>query len=94
MQRQYILVRKLLRNIKEITQRAHGVKKTLYWRRCDVITSHRRQSDVFQRHVPAGGWMVRIRAQLVDPIQRQKRYMYFGHVVCWLLDAHFIVGTS
>ena len=48
----------------------------------------------FQRHVPAGGWMVRIRAQLVDPIQRQKRYMYFGHVVCWLLDAHFIVGTS
>ena len=46
MQRQYILVRKLLRNIKEITQRAHGVKKTLYWRRCDVITSHRRQSDV------------------------------------------------
>ena len=88
MQRQYILVRKLLRNIKEITQRAHGVKKTLYWRRCDVsLTS-------FQRHVPAGGWMVRIRAQLVDPIQRQKRYMYFGHVVCWLLDAHFIVGTS
>ena len=46
MQRQYILVRKLLRNIKEITQRAQGVKKTLYWRRCDVITSHRRQSDV------------------------------------------------
>ena len=46
MQRQYILVRKLLRNIKEITQRAHGVKKTLYWRRCDVITSHRRQPDV------------------------------------------------
>ena len=89
MQRQYILVRKLLRNIKEITQRAHGVKKTLYWRRrIDVsLTS-------FQRHVPAGGWMVRIRAQPVDPIQRQKRYTNFGHVVCWLLDAHFIVGTS
>ena len=38
--------------------------------------------------------MVRIRAQLVDLIQRQKRYMYFGYVVCLLLDALFIVGTS
>ena len=94
MQRQYILVRKLLWNIKEITQPAHGVKKTLHWRQCDVITSHRRQSDVVSTSCASGGWMVRIRAQLVDPIQRQKRYMYFGHVVCWLLDAHFIVGTS
>ena len=28
------------------TQRAHGVKMTLYQRRCDVMTSHRRRSDV------------------------------------------------
>ena len=68
-------------------------------RRCTgVDATSSRRIDVsltsFQRHVPAGGWMVRIRAQRVDPIQRQKRYMYFGHVVCWLLDAHFIVGTS
>ena len=40
-------------------------------------------------------WMVRICAQLVDPIQRQKTvHMSFGRVVCWLLDAHFIVGTA
>ena len=39
--------------------------------------------------------MVRIRAQLEDPIQRQKiGNMSFGRIVCWLLDAQFIVGTA
>ena len=32
---------------KNMTQRAHNVDITSHWRRCDVITSHR-------RHVPAG----------------------------------------
>ena len=50
-------------------------------RRCTGVdaTSSRRINvslTSFQRHVPAGGWMIRIRAQLVDPIQRQKRYIY------------------
>ena len=51
-------------------RRGTGVDATSS-RRIDVsLTS-------FQRHVPAGGWMVRIRAQLVDPIQRQKRYVFW-----------------
>ena len=72
MQRQYILVRKLLQNIREITQLAHGVKKTLYWRRCDVITSHRSHFDVVITSCACWGMDGTIRAQLVDPIQRQK----------------------
>ena len=33
---------------------AFDAKMTLYERRCDVSTSHRRSHDVILRHVPAG----------------------------------------
>ena len=55
--------------------------------RIDVI------STSFQRHVPAGGWMVRL-PSLWILYRDKKEHMSFGRVVSWLLDAHFIVGTA
>ena len=40
--------------ILEVSQQAHDVEMTLYWRRCDVKTSHRRQYDVIS--TPCACW--------------------------------------
>ena len=37
-----------------LTKRVRGVWVASCWRRCDVITLHRRQYDVFRRRVPVG----------------------------------------
>ena len=41
-------------NRNEPSQLAHDVEMTSYWRRCDVITSHRYKYNVITSHVPAG----------------------------------------
>ena len=41
-------------NMSETAEQAYGAKMTSYQRRCDVISSHRRQHDVILRHLPAG----------------------------------------
>ena len=68
-------------------------------RRCtgvDATSSRRIEviSTSFQRHVPAGGWMVRFAPSLWILYRDKKIHMSFGRVVSWLLDAHFIVGTA
>lgn len=81
-----------------MAQQAHNVEMTSYWRRSDVITSMRRQSDVIPTSYaswemdgthsqPAGGTLYRY---------NNDTYVLctFGHIVCLLLDAHFDVGTA
>ena len=82
-------------NIKEITQRAYDVK-----RRCTgVDATSSRRIDVsptsFQRHVPAEGPDgMNLRPACGSYTETKTVRLSFGCVVCWLLDAHFIVGTA
>ena len=44
----------MLKKVSRVSHWAFGAKMTSYQRRCDVITSNRREYDVILRHVPAG----------------------------------------
>lgn len=54
-----------------VTQRAHNVEKISYWRRCDLIMSHRRQYDVVT--MSCACW-VRTDKSLGDTLLRELDY--------------------